>query len=241
MLPIDSVWIALAIVTFAAALQASIGFGFALVAAPLLVLLDRAYVPGPLLGLGFALGLVMAWRERGSIDRGGLRAAVAGRLLGVVPAGWVLTLATPRIFDLLFSALVLTGVALSMVHRRVTPTPRAVFGASVLSGLMGTITSIGGPPLALVYQNASGPMLRSTLALLFVMGSAISLATLAAIGRFGRVELVLTATLVPGVIAGVALSGPLLGRIDGSATRPLVLLLSAACALAVLGRALAGS
>ena len=90
MAPTDSVWIALAIVTFAAALQASIGFGLALVAAPMLALLDRAYVPGPLLGLGFALGLVMAWRERGSIDRGGLRAAVAGRLLGVARRVYVL-------------------------------------------------------------------------------------------------------------------------------------------------------
>lgn len=236
----ETLWIALAIVSAAASLQASIGFGLALVSAPLLALLDRAYVPGPLLGVGFSLGLAMAWRERGSIDFGGLRAALAGRLLGVLPAGWALSLATPRVFDLLFSVLVLVAVALSLVHRRVAPTPRAVFGASVLSGLMGTITSIGGPPLALVYQNARGPVLRSTLALLFVMGSAISLTTLVAIGRFGRVELLLTATLVPGVVGGVAISGPLIGRIDGRATRPLVLLLSAASALAVLWRALAG-
>lgn len=229
---------AVAIVALASALQASVGFGLALVAAPLLALIDSHYVPGAVMGAGFCLGLLMALRERGAIDWAGVRAASLGRLLGALPAGVALGLASQATFELLFAALVLAAVGLSLVHPRLRPTPRVVLGAGVASGFIGTITSIGGPPLALVYQASRGPELRATLAAAFVLGSAISLATLAAVGRFGAGEALRALWLVPGVLVGVAASSRLLHVIDRGATRPLVLGLSAASALVVLVRAL---
>lgn len=222
----------------AAALQASIGFGLALVAAPLLALLDRNYVPGPLMVSGLALGVIMAWRERDAIDLAGLRAATVGRVLGVIPAGYALALVSQSTFDVLFATLVLAAVGLSLLRPVAHPTTSAVFGASVLSGFMGTITAIGGPPMALVYQSAAGPTLRSTLAVIFVIGSIISLVALAVIGRFGITEMHYAAPLLIGVVIGAGISQPLLGIFDRGATRPLVLGLSAASALAVLSRAL---
>lgn len=222
----------------AAALQASIGFGLALVAAPLLALLDRTYVPGPLMVSGLALSAIMALRERNAIDLAGLRAAAVGRVIGVIPAGYALSLVTQSAFDVLFASLVLAAVGLSLLRPAAHPTPRAVFGASILSGFMGTITAIGGPPMALVYQSAGGPTLRSTLAVIFVIGSIISVAALAVIGRFGIAEMVYAAPLLIGVAIGAAVSHPLLGIFDRGATRPLVLGLSAASAFAVLSRAL---
>lgn len=234
----DDALIAIAIVAAAAAIQASIGFGLAIVAAPLLALLDRAYVPGPLIASGTCLALIMALRERQAMDRSGVRVAVAGRVLGAIPAGYALRVASQATYDLLFSTLVLAAVALSLLHRDIRPTPRAIFAAGIASGFMGTITSIGGPPVALVYQRSRGPELRATLAGMFLLGSLISLVVLAAIGRFGAAELSRTAVLVPGVVLGVLVSRPLLHRFDSGATRPLVLALSAGSALAVLARAL---
>jgi hypothetical protein len=230
--------IAIAIVAAAAAVQASIGFGLAIVAAPLLALLDRAYVPGPLIASGTCLALIMALRERPAMDVSGVRTAVAGRVLGVIPAGYALSVASQETYDLLFSTLVLAAVALSLFRREIRPTPGTVFAAGIASGFMGTITAIGGPPLALVYQSSRGPELRATLAGMFLLGSVISLAALAAIGRFGAAELARTAVLVPGVVLGVLASRPLLHLSNPGATRPLVLALSTASALAVLARAL---
>ena len=103
---------------------------------------------------------------------------------------------------------------------------------------MGTITSIGGPPLALVYQSARGPELRATLAGAFLLGSMLSLIALAVIGRFGAAELAHSVVLIPGIVLGVLVSRPLLHWLDRGITRPLVLSLSTASALAVLARAL---
>ena len=47
--------------------------------------------------------------------------------------------------------------------------------AGLLSGFAGTATSIGGPPLALLYQHSDRPGVRTTLAVYFTTGAAISL------------------------------------------------------------------
>ena len=58
--------------------------------------------------------------------------------------------------------------------------------AGATSGVLGTATSIGGPPMALVWQNSSGPKLRGTMSGFFLVGSVLSIAVLAITGGVGR-------------------------------------------------------
>jgi len=51
------------IVAAAAALQAGTGMGMALLAAPLLLLVDRSLVPGPMLCATMVLSIAVVWRE----------------------------------------------------------------------------------------------------------------------------------------------------------------------------------
>ena len=222
-------------------LQACIGFGLALVAAPLLVIVDRQFVPAPLILASFLLTLSMAYRERQSIDVDGLKVALLGRIGGTIPAALLAGALSAHAFDLLFGSIVLAAVGLSLLHREVRPTRTAVLVASVASGFMGTTSSIGGPPLALVYQSSQGARLRATLAALFLMGCVISLAALAAVGRCGQPELVRALVLTPGIPLGLVISRPLLPALDGSATRPLVLGLSSLSAVVILARAFAST
>jgi len=62
---------------------------------------------------------------------------------------------------------------------------------------MGTLTSVGGPPIALVYPNASGPTLRSTLSAFFAIGATISIGVLSVAGRFGVKELLWGIAMFP--------------------------------------------
>jgi hypothetical protein len=52
-----------AIMSIASSLQASVGFGLALLAVPLLALVDPRLVPGPMLLAGSLLALASAYRE----------------------------------------------------------------------------------------------------------------------------------------------------------------------------------
>ena len=44
--------------------------------------------------------------------------------------------------------------------------------AGLVSGVAGTATSIGGPPLAMLYQHRHPQVLRPTLAVFFLLGAA---------------------------------------------------------------------
>jgi len=104
---------------------------------------------------------------------------------------------------------------------------------------MGTISAIGGPPLALLYQGEGTERLRGTLSGFFILGGSFTLLVLAGVGRFGKQEVVLAALLTPAAILGFLISLPLRDRVSSTAAQRLVIGLSMACGVAVLWRALA--
>ena len=72
----------------------------------------------------------------------------------------------------------------------------------ILSGcLAGALGGVG--PLALVYQDHSGPEIRSTLAVAFLVGTEISLATLFFVGRLEWEHLLLALQLLAGLLLGL--------------------------------------
>ncbi len=225
-----------AVVAIGAAVQGSIGFGLAILSAPVLLLIDARFVPGPLLLCGFVLTLLITYRERAAVDFAGLRWAVVGRVIGTVPAAVLLATTPSDILAFVFGGLVLLGVALSAGGLRLRPTAANVLAAGTLSGFMGTISSIGGPPMALIYQTQRGPRLRGTLSGFFLIGTAGSTAALWLIGRFGVWELLATLVLLPGILVGFTVSLRTARALDRRGVRPLILLLSALAAIGVMVR-----
>jgi len=88
-------------------------------------------------------------------------------------------------FAVFFSVLVLAAVGISIAGWAVQPSKKNLLLAGVASGYMGTITSIGAPPMALIYQHAPGPRVRATISAFFVVGVVFSLGALATFGHFG--------------------------------------------------------
>jgi len=219
-------------------LQGAVGFGAALVAAPLLALVLEDFVPGPVIVASVLLNVLVMRREgTGSVDRR-IHAAIAGQIPGAVLAGVVLASVPESGLSILFAALVLAAVGLSVVGWRLHPTAPTLVGAGFASGFMGTISGIGGPPIALVYQGADGPTLRGTLSRYFLAAAAVSIPTLLIVGTFDGDSIGPALALLPGTVFGFALSGHLARRIDKGHVRPVVLWLSALTALAVLLREL---
>jgi hypothetical protein len=112
--------------------------------------------------------------------------------------------------------------------------PVANTGAGLASGLMGTITTAGGPPLAIAFQHLAPAPLRATLGCVFFVGSVMSLAALASVGHAGGRDLVLGGLLTPWMFAGFAVSGPLSRRMSRPQVRALLLGLATFSAIAVL-------
>lgn len=221
-----------------ATLQGTIGFGMGLLAAPLLILLDPRFVPAPILVCTLVLTLLMACRERRAIDVRGIKWAILGRIAGTAAAAGVLAAVAADTLVLLFGSFILAAVALSVSGLRFEPTGRALVAAGVVSGLLGTVAAVGGPPLALLYQDASGARIRSTISGFFVVGTVLSLAALWLVGRFGAGELRLALVMLPGMLAGLALSRRVAPWIDRGRTRPAVLAVVALTGAAIVVRQL---
>jgi len=229
---------ACAMVMLGALVQGTIGFGMALVASPVLVLLDPALVPGPLIMAGVPLVLLMAWRERRAIELRDMPWPVVGQLGGTSAAIGLLAFASADWVRIVLGILVLLAVLLSWLGLHARPTTRNLFFAGTLAGFMGTTASIPGPPLALIHQHVPGPRLRATLAPFFMVGSTFSLTALGLAGRLGRSEIEAACVMIPGALVGFGASSWTASRIDKEALRSSVLLLSAIAALGVIYRSL---
>jgi len=220
-----------------AVIQGVGGIGFSMFVAPLVAVARPELVPGPMLVLGGSVSLLALLRERRRIDYRAAGIALAGRLPGTVAAGLVVGLLPPRHFSVVFAVLVLAAVALSLVARRAYgETPPRLAAAGFVSGLMGTITSVGAPPMALVMQRSEPARLRATMGLFLFVGAVASIAALAWAGRFGWGDLQLSLVLLPPLAAGFWFSSAFSGRVPPRAVRLLVLGISALSALILLAQ-----
>ncbi len=217
-----------------ALLQGVTGLGLNLFAAPILIMVQPRLVPGPIMAGALLLTVMMTLRDRTGIDLRGVGWMGAGMLPGTLLASFLLPVIPHKTLALMLGSLVLAGVLLSLTGLRFPPKRWILFLAGFVSGLGGTLASIGAPPVALVNQDMEPRRLRATLSGYFILSSITTLAALIPAGRMGTLEAGLALWLFPGVILGFLCSGLLINRLRGSATRYVLLALSGLSALVLI-------
>jgi uncharacterized protein len=227
------------VVTVGSAIQGTVGFGANLLAAPVLAVIEPEALPATLMLVVFVLSVPMVLRERHGVDWQAVRWLTIGRVPGVVVGSLVVVAVTVDTLSVLAGVAVLLAVGSSLLSATVPITRATTMAAGMASGAMGTATSIGGPPVALLYQHQEGPRLRATLAAAFACGIVMSFASVAVAGAVAGWQVVLALTLLPGTALGVAISSRLTHRVDGDWLRPIVLALAAVVALVAVVRGLA--
>jgi uncharacterized membrane protein YfcA len=226
------------LVLVAACLQGIGGIGFAMFAAPVAGLFFPAMAPAPLLLLGGSVSLLSVLREPLDIVRSVATYGILGRLIGGGLAVAIVELAPLRLVSVAYGLMLLVAVGFTLLGWKVEPTRRNTRLAGVISGVMGTITSAGAPPFAILTQRLEPAQIRATVGVILAVGSVMSLAMLAIAGRFGAQQLALGLCLLPWVGAGFLLSGRLGWRFSATRVRQLLLGLAGLSALAILVKAL---
>ena len=193
---------AVAVVVAGSYIQSSIGFGLAIVSAPLLFLINPDYVPAPITVCAFTLSIANTWSHRDSVSFSGLKYAILGRIPGTLAGGLLILWIDQQLLGLWLGISVLLAVALSIKSVSVTPTNGHMLTAGFISGFMGTSSSIGGPPMALVMQHQDAQFIRANLSAFFIVSSIMTLAMLAPIGYFGPSHMLLSLPLLPGTLLG---------------------------------------
>lgn len=215
--------VALVAVAAGALVQGSIGFGFVLVAAPVVGLMEPDALPATFLWLAFPLALWMVIREHSSVDWPGFTQLTIGRVLGTAVAGYVIATIAADTLAVAVGIAIVCAALISAFASGIEVGTKGRLGAGVVSGVMGTIGAVGGPASALAYQKREGAEIRATLAASFVIGLVLSMAALALAGRMERWHFDLAVVLFPGLVVGLFVSSTVIRKLDARWIRPVVL------------------
>lgn len=220
--------------------QSGVGLGVGLVASPVITLLDPSLMPGSLLVATTLSPVLVLLREVKYADWHGISWAMAGRVAGTVAGVWVVAALSTRLLGAVIGGVVLGVVALTGLGAFLPRNRWTLLTAGVISGTAGTATSIGGPPVALLYQQESGPRVRATLAAFLAIGNALALTALAVTGHLPARDIAVGLILLACAAAGFAVAGRVRRFLDAGRIRGAVLLVTALSAIALIARSLWG-
>jgi uncharacterized membrane protein YfcA len=213
-----------------AAVQSATGFGFALVAAPLLF---AAFSPEEAVGLSMLLGievnLLTSLTERRRPAPLGWEAAII--LVCSVP-GMVLGVALLKSLDAVVLQLAVSaGVIATLSVRRMRPAPEAVPAwaapaVGLAAGVLTTTTTTSGPPI-LVYLLGRGlpaERVRDTLTVVFLGLGVLGVGALALTGTDAAIPPPVTALLAmaPLVVVGHLAGRPVFAHLARTAYEPVL-------------------
>jgi uncharacterized protein len=227
-------------IMLASCMQASIGFGMGMLAAPIVAIVDPGLIPGTLIMLATLLTIFVVVREHQEIDLSGTGWALVGRVPGTVAGALLLAALPESALAMVLAGVVLVGVALTSFGWIPAPHRRNLVLAGATSGVLGTATSIGGPPMALVWQNTTGARLRGTMSGFFLVGSLMSIGALTLTGAVDGHTVSSFAVLMPAVAVGFVLSRLVNHLLDTQRQRWVAIVISAVGAIVLIVRQLVG-
>ncbi|WP_119394425.1 sulfite exporter TauE/SafE family protein [Salinibius halmophilus] len=192
--------LASAVMVFAALVQACTGYGYSLIAVPLLFAISPSFVPVPVIIASLPLMAYVATKNRFALQGHPIIFLLLGLALGAPLGALALLIVSPVALQLAISLIVVAGVVVPFSHKQVNRV--AQFIAGMLSNLFGTATGVGGPPIALLYQHQSSARIRAVLATTFFFGSLMSLVSLSFTQQITSDSLLHATALLPGVLLG---------------------------------------
>ncbi|MEP7113261.1 MAG: sulfite exporter TauE/SafE family protein [Ilumatobacteraceae bacterium] len=231
-----------AAVFVAAFMQIVVGFGFALLAVPLMTL---AIEPKIAVVVSSTTGIFVtswqAYRGRAEADVMLVRRMTISAYVGM-PLGLLVFLTVDdNVLRLLLGIAVLIAVVLLAMRVNLHHVgPRLDYGAGFISGVLNTSLSTNGPPLvfALQARQLSPATFRATISTVFALCNIGGLTLFIASGKITRDGLVAAAVTIPAMVIGQLLGFPIRKHIHGERFRWLVLVLLAAAAISAIVNAI---
>lgn len=221
-----------------AAVQGFMGFGFGVIAAPVVAFLAPELIPAALIIGSIPLPFMTLAREGRNVDWKALGWIMIGTLPATLVGAWIVAAVPARVLQVLVGVVVLLVAVLPLFKIEPRRGPATLMSAGAISSLGGTTASIGGPPIAIVLRNDTPAKARSTMAVYFLMSTVVMLTSLGAVGRLTATAGMVGLAMLPATLLGFGAS-VLIGRRFSDATfGTAVVIFSALAAVLLLGRAL---
>lgn len=232
-----------AVFLLASAVQAVTGFGFALVAVPLLALtLDPVPAVAATNILSVAISLVVAGADRDHVRwRQAWWVSIAG--IVAMPLGLLLiTEVSERLLTAVIAVVLLASTALVAFGARLPAGRGTDVGVGVVSGALLTSTGMNGPPVVVAFQAeglAPRPF-RGTLSTVFVIQGVAGVALMALVGQVAVEALWAALVGLPMVWLGWVVGNRVFRGLDPEPFRRIVLAMLVVTAVVALASAARG-
>lgn len=197
--------------------------GFAMIAAPVVSLIDPSLIPIMLLVLMIPLNFYVGWRERVGIDWRAVKWISVGRFAGTFLGIWILLIINLHQLALLIGWSTVLAAVVALLAPAFDPNRTGLGVVGLITGITETSTGVGGPPLALALQHKPGVTLRSTVAVCFLIGEVVSVIMLWWMGQVEATTMTLTMAWLPFLLVGSWFSKFVHHRLDGALLRYVVL------------------
>ena len=210
------------IVLAASVVKGTTGFGFALVATPLLLLLWEPLVMVPvLIPASMMANILIITQNRHRLEWGRVAPMAAAGVLGIPLGTVILFIVPPTTLKIGVALVVLASATILMTGARVNISRERVASsvAGFISGLLLASTTISGPPvtLFLINQRWAKDTFRTSLALFFLTLEGFAIVSLAVSGILTVSTFVVSMAMWPSVLLGYAIAIRLLPHISQEA------------------------
>ena len=190
------------LITCGAITQSAIGIGFGIPAC-FLVLIDPSMVPSCIILMGSFLAMGNGLLSINDVIKIDLIYSFFGRVVGSIIALPLLFLTIGTKYYLItFGLLLLIVTYLSASKWNIIATKKNITFGGIASGLMGTLIGIGGPPMAIVYQNSTAKNVVATLNMFFGIGALFSVILFVYFDLINLPEVMKSAYLAPALVIG---------------------------------------
>jgi len=211
--------------------QGTIGFGLGTIATPIIALIRPELVPTLILLLALCISSYTLSRTFRETSWRVVGISSLARIPGSLVGAWAIASLSPNGLSIFIGCAVLFAMTLSSLGWSPRPTTLNTLIAGVASGILGTSTSIGGPPMALIMKRFDPDRTRGTLAGTFVLGTLVSLIILAFSGQISSTQMGAAAAYLPLVIVGLIAANHLNQFIDRNLLNRIVLIVAISAAL----------
>lgn len=215
------------------------GQAFGLICAPLIALAAPSHIPALILLCGLPVMIYSFKGDWSDIRWGEISYAFVGRVIGALLAATLIAaIADKKFVSICVGIAVLLGVAISLTRFTVAINKASLLTAGFLSGAMATLTSVGAPPMGLLYQRQSFGHVRATLNAFFLFGALASVGALLLYGLIKASDVGLSFALLPAIWLGTQVGDGALKRMTIQSLRPFTLSISTFAAVVLLLRTL---
>lgn len=240
LLPDVGPWLVCAITVFIGTIvQRLSGAGYGMFAAPVMAMVAPNWLPGTVVLVGFLIGFGALSNTRDAVRWRDLPSGLAGRILGAGAAAYIASavIGTDAL-ALIVGFVVLFAVGLTVLGLTFPITTASLFVAGGISGMMGTLTGIGAPPMAILYANVETRNAAATQNAFYGFGTFVTIIALSVADVLTLSQLAFAASLAPLVSIALWTSRSLATRFERGAIRPWALGLATLSAVILLSRTL---